>query len=255
MSEQLILINMTEFEAAVFKAQETLEDRTNIGTQQEKLIHAALKYFYQPNDCLHEIKIGRYYVDVFSDGMVTEIQTRQFYKFIEKLKHLLSHDVSVKVVHPLIRKRQVIRVDENGETGKPWKTTKQNPLFDAIPELYSLKDIILNPKLSFSFPVLDVTEYKYAEREKRGKRMMNIKQRIPSNLADIVDIKQPEDYHVFLPENLPEKFTTEDYKKAAKVNKSISGVALNLLNRVGVIEKTGKSGKFILYQIKPEIGD
>lgn len=58
-----------------------------IGTLGEKSLHAVLKRYYQPDECLHERKIGRMTADaILSDGSVLEIQTRGFYS-LRKSSH------------------------------------------------------------------------------------------------------------------------------------------------------------------------
>ena len=49
----------------------------SVGTQNEKLIHAALKNYYAEFSDEQEIKIGDFYADAVCENGIFEIQTRQ----------------------------------------------------------------------------------------------------------------------------------------------------------------------------------
>jgi len=65
-----------------------------------------------------------------------------------------------------------------------------------------------------------------------------------------VEIERLEDYMQFVPYELEEFFTTKEFSRAAHINRNLSGVVINLLYHVGVIERTGKKGRFYLYHVK-----
>ena len=53
---------------------------------------------------------------------------------------------------------------------------------------------------------------------------------------------------MFIPEGLPEEYTSRDLSKAAKIPLDRAQTALNLLTYLGLTEKIGKKGKLILYK-------
>lgn len=73
---------------------------------------------------------------------------------------------------------------------------------------------------------------------------------IPVDIYDEVRIDSMADYLKFLPDSLPEQFTSKDFGKAAKIPQQRAGTLLNVLLETGVVEKIGKYGRSYLYQIK-----
>ena len=66
-------------------------------------------------------------------------------------------------------------------------------------------------------------------------------------LTEEIFLKTPEDYKLFLPESLPEIFTSADYSKETKLRLSDSQKALLVLTEFGLIKRIGKKGRSILY--------
>ena len=60
-----------------------IRTENGVGTLQEKTIHAVLKNYYEPDEDKQEIPIENYVADIYSDGEIIEIQTRNFDKMRE----------------------------------------------------------------------------------------------------------------------------------------------------------------------------
>ena len=71
---------------------------------------------------------------------------------------------------------------------------------------------------------------------------------IPISIVNIVEINSPADYIKLIPDGLPKKYTTKDYRKAAKITQSASCTALNILHHMNVAERVGKVGNAYLYK-------
>ena len=89
----------------------------SIGLYKEKRLHRILKRLVCENPDAHEFKIGNYVADVFETGRITEIQTGSFYPLHRKLTYYLAKtDYEVRLVHPVIAEKRIIRIDkESGE--------------------------------------------------------------------------------------------------------------------------------------------
>ena len=70
----------------------------------------------------------------------------------------------------------------------------------------------------------------------------------PVDIYDEVRIDTVSDYLTFLPDTLPNQFTSKDFGKAAKITQQRAGTLLNVLLETGVVEKIGKEGRSYLYQ-------
>ncbi len=71
---------------------------------------------------------------------------------------------------------------------------------------------------------------------------------IPVEIYDEVRIDTFADYRIFLPDTLPEQFTSKDLGKVAKIPQNKASTLLNILLETKVIHRIGKSGKSYLYQ-------
>ena len=102
--------------------------RPGIGTLSEKTVHAILKNYYEPDEDRQEIPIYNFVADIFSDGEIIEIQTRQFNKLRDKLEAFLQQ-FPVTIVYPVPREKWIIWIDEgSGELSKRRKSPlKGNP--------------------------------------------------------------------------------------------------------------------------------
>lgn len=71
---------------------------------------------------------------------------------------------------------------------------------------------------------------------------------IPVDIYDEIRIDTMSDYLKFLPDTLPQKFTSKDLSKTAKIPQNRASTLLNVLLETGVIKRIGKEGRGYLYQ-------
>ena len=138
---------MQAFEKARREAAAYLqEQRAGIGTLRERSLHAALKYWLEPDERFHEVKLEQGCVaDICHGHRVVEIQTGNLYALRDKLTALLPA-WPVTVVHPLPRRKRLIWVDpESGEATPPRLTPKTGRFTDALDQLYGLLPLIGDP--------------------------------------------------------------------------------------------------------------
>lgn len=226
----------------------------SVGTQNEKLIHAALKNYYAPFSDEQEIKIGGFFADAVSEDGIFEIQTRQLYKLREKLKTFLEFS-RVTVVYPSPCVFGTVYIDEqSGEVVKEVKPRKMNSLLTVFDELYSIREILNSggfDNLRLIIARLNVQKRVYFSgkmpdmRNRRERKKCRV-EKFPLKLCGEIVLEDKFDYARFLPENLPVEFTKKEFCKAA--SESGSSLRLEVLRTVGVVEKTGKKGNAYLYK-------
>ena len=56
------------------------------------------------------------------------------------------------------------------------------------------------------------------------------------------------DFDMFLPEDLPKKFTSKDFAFNAKISREYAQVTLNILTYLERVKRVGKQGANILYE-------
>lgn len=239
------------FEAAKEKVIGVDRQRLGIGTLSEKTVHAILKNYYEPDEDKQEIPIENYVADIYADGKIIEIQTRQFNRIRNKLSVFLPL-YPVTVVYPIPREKWVIWIDEeSGELSKKRKSPAKGNPYLAFKELYKIKMFLKEPNLRFKLVFLDMEEYRLlngwsGDRKKGSSRF----DRIPTELVEEVDISCLEDYMQFVPYELPEEFTTKDFAKAAHIPLRLAQTVLHILHYVGTVERVGKRGKSYLYRVE-----
>lgn len=238
------------FQAAKDKIIGVDRQRLGIGTLSEKTVHAILKNFYEADEDHQEIPIDNYVADIYHDGEIIEIQTRQFNKMRNKLSAFLPL-YPVTIVYPIPREKWVIWIDqESGELSKPRKSPKKGNPYMVFPELYKIKMFLKNPNLRLKLVLLDMEEYKllngWSKDKKKGSSRYD---RIPTQLIEEVEINCIKDYMQFVPYELEGEFTVKDFGKAAHIPASLAGTTVNILYYIGVINRTGKKGNAYLYTI------
>lgn len=245
------MLDQYAFQAAKDKIIGVDRQRLGIGTLSEKTVHAILKNYYQPDEDHQEIPIENYVADIYTDGEIIEIQTRQFNKLRDKLTTFLSL-YPVTIVYPIPREKWVIWIDEeSGELSKPRKSPKKGTPYTVFPELYKIKPFLKNQNLRLKLVLMDMEEYKllngWSKDRKKGASRYD---RIPTELIDEVEINCPKDYMQFVPYELEGEFTAKEFAKAAHIPSALAGTVVNILCYMDIIEHTGKRGRAYLYQVK-----
>lgn len=237
------------FSQACEKMIGALQGQNGIGTLSEKTIHSVLKYYYAPNSDYHEIKIGNYVADICVDGEIFEVQTRQFNKMRDKLSYFLQeHDVTI--IYPIPHTKWLSWLNmETGELSPKRKSPKTGTMYHIFPELYKIKMFLANPNLHFIISLIDVEETRYLNGWSHDKKKGSSRcDGIPVGIYDEVRIDSHTDYQIFLPDSLPEQFTSKDYAKATHTRQQLATVGLNILVEVNAVKRVGKVGNAYLYE-------
>ena len=224
--------------------------KNQIGELKEKNIHHILKNLISDVNN-QEVKVGNYYADCVNDNIIYEIQTRQFNKLRPKLNYFIL-DHKVVVIYPIIYKRDLIWITNDGEVTSGKKTTNNSKFNSVFPEIYKIKDLLKNGNIALSLLLINVCEYRkvtgFTKIEKKKA------EKIDKDLLEIVDcfnILSIDDYEYFVREFV-NPFTTKDYKNINKTKIKEATIALNILNYLGLIKRIGKKGRMYLYQKNKE---
>lgn len=225
--------------------------QNGIGTLGEKTLHAVLKCYFEPHEDNQEISLGGYVADIAGENGVIEIQTRNFNALRKKLELFLEF-CDVTVVFPIPQIKYLSWLDEQtGEIVSRRKSPKKGSIYDSLKELYKIKYTLDNPRMNFCAVMLELEEIRslngWSKDKKKGSTRYD---RIPIDIIDEIWLRCPDDYRILIPKELPSEFTSADFAKCAKIRRNIAQLAVNILNYLGIIEKTGKKGRMILYTVK-----
>ncbi|MBP5606507.1 MAG: HAD hydrolase family protein, partial [Ruminiclostridium sp.] len=236
-------LDPARFEEAVQKALN--RGKSTIGTLNEKVIHNALKCYYCDEEG-HEAKLGAMYADGVNESGIFEIQSANFNYLAKKLMFMLSAS-HVTVVYPFEKKTRSYAI--NSQTGEVMSVTShtENSYSKLFLELYRLKAFITNPNLTIRIAFLETDKKLYYKDERRIRRKGMKREKIPTALIGELVLDKPEDYRVFLPEGLPERFTKAVFGKLCRPTDA--GIMLSVLEFTGVIRRCGKHGNAIEYTV------
>ena len=223
-------------------------EKNGIGTLSEKTLHAVLKNYFEPHTDNHEIPVGGYVADIVNENGIIEIQTRQFNKLLKKLENFLEF-CNVTVVYPMPSVKYVRWLDpDTGELSPRRKSPKPAKIYDVFTELYKIKFILDNPRFRLCICMLEVEDIRYLNgRSADKKRGSSRCDRIPADLIDEIYIDSSGGYSIFLPDTLPERFTSADYAKLCRISRTLAQVGLNIMTYLEVVKREGKSGNSIVY--------
>lgn len=226
------------------------KEENGFGTLQEKTIHEVVKDFYCYDHDFQEQKRGRYIADIAVEGDIWEIQTRAFNKLRGKLEAFLK-EYHVTVIYPVPVEKKVYWLDqETGEISGGRRSPRKGSAYDVFRELYKIRPYLPNPNLSVHVFLMDMEEYKllngWSRDKKRGASRYD---RLPGKLRDIVRLESCKDYRYFLPESLPDAFTSQDLAKCAHIPRNTAQTCLLILRDLGIVELTGKQGRLNLHRV------
>lgn len=242
--------NKLRFDAACEKIVRKERAKAGIGTLSEKTLHAVLKHYMEPDEDFHETPVNGYVADIYREGHIIEIQTRNFNVLRRKLDAFLP-EFSVEIVYPIPATKWLSWIDpETGEVSDKRKSPKRGTPYDAFFELYKIKSYLTHPNLSIRLVLVDVEESRLLNGWSYDKKRGSVRHdRIPVGLVEEYVIEQIEDYRMFIPPELEDGFSVKDFSKATKMRKDRASTALHIMNYVGTVERIGKKGNAYIYEV------
>ena len=225
-------------------------ERHGIGMQAEKTLHAVLKSYIDADEDHQEIPVDNFIADIYHDGRITEIQTARMGAMRSRLSCFLTQ-YPVRIVYPIPAEKWVVWIDpDTGELLKRNKSPLRGSFFHAFRELYRIRPFLHNPNLSLELLLIDMDEYRlldgWSKNKKRGSHRYD---RIPLRLRDRAVLTCPQDYMQFVPEDLPEPFTSAQFAKTVRLRRDRASTVLLILTEMGVVERIGKKGNAYLYRV------
>ena len=218
----------------------------SIGILSEKTVHAALKWWLDDDPAHHEILLPEGSVaDIFDGRQITEIQTASFSALRHKLQRLLAAGYPVTVVHPLVRRKQIVWIDPaTGESSSPRRSPRVGSFTDAGAQLIYILPCLTHPGLAVRLVLLDVEELRLADGWGRdGKRGSHRAERAPQALVGEMTLRAPADYAALVPEKLGESFTSAAFGRAAHMQgRKLSGT-LKVLLSLGALTRSREEGE------------
>lgn len=228
----------------------SLEGDVNIGGLSEKGLHLSLKYFFDENREHHEVKVGSHFADIFKNGQIIEIQTRNFCSFRKKLA-CVSESNPVLVVHPIIKNKAVYWLEpESRELKGGRKSPKHGDIYDAFRELVYIRELLQRESLSFCFPILECDEVRllcgWDNERKKGAIRYSL---IPKKLLGFYEFDTAFAFATLLPQSASDNITVASVSKQIGKDKRLTSAFLNVLLYLDILGRCrdGKRGYRYFY--------
>ena len=224
-----------------------------VGTLSEKSLHKILKRYIDSERSHYEVKHLGYVADIKNEEGIFEIQTRAYNNLKPKLSKLLD-ECTVTVVCPLAYRKSIIWVDpESGEASAKKKSPKNANIYDALFNLFQIRDYIQHENLRIKILFLECDEFRFLDGwDKSKKRGSNRMEMIPTDSLFELDIKTKDDYALFIPESLGEEFVAKEFQSEIGRTSRFTYYVLKLLCATGCIFECGKRGRAVLYSRNPK---
>jgi hypothetical protein len=227
-----------------------MENGSGIGTLQERSLHAAIKRLYEGPDAQSEVAIDGYIIDVVKDGLLIEIQTRNFTAIKDKLFELMKNH-RIKLVYPIPLEKWVVRCSPDGEKViSRRRSPKQLGIANVFEELVSIPTFPLNK--NFSLEVILIREEEIRVQDGKGSWRRKGWSSVDRKLLDVLErrlFNEPKDFLLLIPDSLQRPFTSNMLAEATKIPKRIARKMTYCMRKIGVLKIVGKERNAFLYTI------
>ncbi len=225
-----------------------MENGSNIGTLQERSLHAAIKKLYEGPGTQFEVAIDGYVVDVVKDDLLIEIQTRNFTAIKDKLFTLMKNH-RIRLVYPIPSEKWIIRqsLDGKNEISRR-RSPKQLGIANLFEELVSMPTFLLHKNLSLE--VILIREEEVRIQDGKGSWRRRGWSSIDRKLLEVLDrhlYNVPSDFLPLIPDTLQRPFTSSGLAEAAGISKRLAQKMTYCLRKMGVLELVGKEKNAHLY--------
>ncbi|MCY3410911.1 MAG: hypothetical protein INQ03_04655 [Candidatus Heimdallarchaeota archaeon] len=223
---------------------------TGVGKLNESNLHNAIKYRYSNNVHQHEVKVGRYHIDVKLDNKLVEIQTGNLGSIRNKLRALLKK-YHVMLVIPIYGIKYIRKIDSLGNEISKRRSPKKGKLEDGFYELLRIPGLLGHPNFEVEILLIEGEEIWVDDGKGswRRKGWSKINKELIS-IQDSLALNDVKDYLGLLPSDLPDEFTTRDLVNHSNFNATIAQQLCYTYRMAGFIDQVGKKGRYKLYRIR-----
>lgn len=140
-----------------------------INTYFESSLHRALKDLYslgKKYKCEVEIAISAKFHPIFDilmdDGTIIEIQTKNLSALSKKIEQVLLAGMSIKVVYPIAKIKNILTYDAEGRLLKKVRSPKHENIYTLFRGLTKIYTYLLNPNFTLEVLFIELNELRKA---------------------------------------------------------------------------------------------
>jgi len=225
------------------------DEASQIGTLNEKPLHAGLKRWYvKPGDRV-EVGVEGYVVDIVRDDLLIEVQTGSFYPIRSKLRDL-TEDHRVRLICPLARDKYIVKLSKDeGKAATRRRSPKHCRVVDLFDELVTMPDLLRVPNFSIEALLIEEEEVRRHEAGRAWRRRGWVIQE--RRLIDVVEsclFTNPSEMGDLIPGEVTQPFTTADLAESLDIRRRLAQKMAYCLRNMGAITQVGKKGNAYLYE-------
>ncbi len=221
-----------------------------IGTLQERSLHASLKELYNTGDARTEVSINGFVVDVVRNGLLIEIQTRNFAAIKNKLLSLLKNH-RVRLVYPIPKKKWIVKETSDGAKQLSRRSSPKRCGFeDIFDELIRIPNFIAHS--NFSIEALLIEEEEIRRQDGKGSWRRKGWSIVDRKLIEVVDrrlYEKPTDFLHLIPVSLEKPFRNSDLVEALGISRRLGQRLTYCLRKMNALKTVGKKGNALLHDI------
>lgn len=221
----------------------------DIGLLNEKHLHAGLKAWYaKPNDP-SEVEVDGYFIDIIQDGLLVEIQTRNFSAIKRKVRDLTKRH-PLRLVYPIAQEKWIVKLPKSeGDSSTRRKSPKRGKIIDVFNELVSFPDLLGCENFSLEVLLIHEEEVRrYVGKTNWRRRGWATEERRLLAVLNRHLFETPEDMQKLIPAELPVQFTTSDLTRATGISRRSAQQMAYCLRKMDAIQQIGKRGRANLYE-------
>ena len=197
---------------------------------------------------MSEVSVDGFVVDVVRNGLLIEIQTRNFAAIKKKLLSLRRNN-KVRLVYPLPQKKWIVKETIDGSRQLSRRLSPKRCGFeDVFNELVRIPTMVAHE--NFSIELLLTEEEEIRRQDGKGSWRRRGWSIIDRKLVEVVDrrlYKTPSDFLHFIPESLEKPFTNSDLAESLGISRQLCQRMTYCLRRMNTLKKVGKRGNALLH--------
>ena len=220
-----------------------------IGTQNESSLHKTLKLHYSGSKGVTEILAGSYICDGrTSRGELIEVQCGSFAPLKEKAETLTLKN-KLRIIHPIIAQKHIELYDISGSLLYRRKSPRKGSAWDLFKALIYAPTLPLRKNVTIELAIIEIVEKRTDDGKGSWRRRgVSIADRVLGAWRCSAVLSKPKDYYQFVPFKKNEPFTSRKLAEKAGINANLARKTLYVLEKMGLIGRTGKQGNSIVYQ-------
>ena len=224
----------------------------SIGTRSESSLHRDLKFRYCGSEGQTEVEVGSYVADgLNSEGEYIEVQTGNFGALKKKVADIALLG-KVRIIYPVIVNKYLELCNARGKCLSRRKSPRHAVIWDIFNQLIHAPRLPLIKGLILELALVDICEHRVQDGKGSWRRKgISIKDRSLLNVHERIELQKPSDYLCFVPFNRNELFGSALLSERAGISVNLARKTLYVLEKTGMVRRTGKQGNAYMYRISP----